>query len=126
MHYVRCILQALEQPQASSTRTSDYRFVYLGPQGSWTPLHSDVLRSYSWSANVAGKKRSVIENTKTPCILQTSRTSSYVCSYVRLASIGSIGCNELPLRPNYPAKRGPNNPNYPPVPFLPMDVTTVT
>ena len=26
-------------------------------QGSWTPLHADVLRSYSWSANVAGAKR---------------------------------------------------------------------
>lgn len=54
---------------------NDYRFVYLGPQvcegpacrlvvvtirtlqGTWTPLHADVLRSYSWSANVAGTKR---------------------------------------------------------------------
>lgn len=36
---------------------SDYRFVYVGPAGSWTPLHSDVLRSYSWSANVGGRKR---------------------------------------------------------------------
>lgn len=36
--------------------TADYRFVYLGPAGSWTPLHADVLRSYSWSANVAGRK----------------------------------------------------------------------
>lgn len=26
-------------------------------QGTWTPLHSDVLRSHSWSANVAGRKR---------------------------------------------------------------------
>jgi len=25
--------------------------------GSWTPLHADVFRSYSWSANVCGKKR---------------------------------------------------------------------
>lgn len=57
---------------------NDYRFVYLGPQvvygwflctnnnnnstlsitqGTWTPMHADVLRSYSWSANVAGTKR---------------------------------------------------------------------
>ncbi|OQR71152.1 jmjC domain-containing protein 4-like [Tropilaelaps mercedesae] len=34
----------------------DYRFVYIGPQGSWTPLHCDVFGSYSWSANVCGKK----------------------------------------------------------------------
>ncbi len=26
-------------------------------QGTWTPLHADVLRSYSWSVNVAGAKR---------------------------------------------------------------------
>lgn len=25
--------------------------------GTWTPLHADVFRSYSWSANVCGKKR---------------------------------------------------------------------
>ncbi|GAY47341.1 hypothetical protein CUMW_103860 [Citrus unshiu] len=31
---------------------SDYRFVYMGAKGSWTPLHADVFRSYSWSANV--------------------------------------------------------------------------
>ncbi|KAF5825640.1 hypothetical protein DUNSADRAFT_7886 [Dunaliella salina] len=42
---------------SKGTSTADYRFVYLGPAGSWTPLHSDVLRSYSWSANVAGVKR---------------------------------------------------------------------
>ncbi|ETN19732.1 hypothetical protein PPTG_04957 [Phytophthora nicotianae INRA-310] len=36
---------------------SDYRFVYLGPTGSWTPLHHDVFRSYSWSVNVCGRKK---------------------------------------------------------------------
>ncbi len=35
----------------------DYRFVYAGPAGTWTPFHADVLGSYSWSANVAGTKR---------------------------------------------------------------------
>lgn len=24
--------------------------------GTWTPLHADVFSSYSWSANVCGKK----------------------------------------------------------------------
>ncbi|ESN96513.1 hypothetical protein HELRODRAFT_95474 [Helobdella robusta] len=41
-------------------KEDDYKFVYIGPKGSWTPLHADVLRSYSWSANVCGKKRWVI------------------------------------------------------------------
>ncbi|XP_022250486.1 jmjC domain-containing protein 4-like isoform X2 [Limulus polyphemus] len=35
----------------------DYQFVYLGPKGSWTPFHADVFGSYSWSANVCGKKK---------------------------------------------------------------------
>ncbi|XP_023777835.1 jmjC domain-containing protein 4 [Cyanistes caeruleus] len=35
----------------------DFRFVYMGPKGSWTPFHADVFRSYSWSANVCGRKR---------------------------------------------------------------------
>ncbi|XP_031570375.1 2-oxoglutarate and iron-dependent oxygenase JMJD4-like [Actinia tenebrosa] len=36
--------------------SDDYRFVYIGPKGSWTPFHADVLRSYSWSANICGRK----------------------------------------------------------------------
>lgn len=36
---------------------SDYQFVYLGYSGSRTHVHADVLRSYSWSINIAGKKR---------------------------------------------------------------------
>ena len=36
--------------------TSDYKFVYIGPQGSWTPFHSDVFGSFSWSANIVGEK----------------------------------------------------------------------
>ncbi|PKA64597.1 F-box protein [Apostasia shenzhenica] len=35
---------------------ADYRFVYMGPKGTWTPLHADVFRSYSWSANICGRK----------------------------------------------------------------------
>lgn len=34
----------------------DFRFVYLGPAGSFTPLHTDVLGSFSWSSNVCGRK----------------------------------------------------------------------
>ncbi|KAK3082806.1 hypothetical protein FSP39_005921 [Pinctada imbricata] len=38
----------------------DYRFVYMGPKGSWTPFHADVFRSYSWSANICGKKKWIL------------------------------------------------------------------
>lgn len=50
----------LEQTQAAEpmdVHTADYRFVYLGYQGSRTLLHADVVRSYSWSINISGKKR---------------------------------------------------------------------
>jgi oxalate decarboxylase/phosphoglucose isomerase-like protein (cupin superfamily) len=29
----------------------------MGSKGTWTPLHTDVLTSYSWSTNVCGKKK---------------------------------------------------------------------
>ncbi|XP_015515621.2 2-oxoglutarate and iron-dependent oxygenase JMJD4 [Neodiprion pinetum] len=35
----------------------DYMFIYMGPKGTWTPFHADVFSSYSWSANIVGKKR---------------------------------------------------------------------
>jgi hypothetical protein len=35
---------------------SDYRFAYIGPVGTWTPLHCDVFGTYSWSFNVCGEK----------------------------------------------------------------------
>ncbi|CAH1388362.1 unnamed protein product [Nezara viridula] len=35
----------------------DYRFVYMGPKGSWTPLHADVFSSFSWSVNICGRKK---------------------------------------------------------------------
>lgn len=34
----------------------DFRFCYLGPAGTFTPLHRDVYASYSWSANIVGRK----------------------------------------------------------------------
>ncbi|CAH9127882.1 unnamed protein product [Cuscuta epithymum] len=43
--------------QGNEISCSDYRFVYIGPKGTWTPLHADVFRSYSWSANVCGRKQ---------------------------------------------------------------------
>lgn len=41
----------------STEQASDHRFVYIGRGGTFTPLHKDVLCSYSWSFNVAGMKR---------------------------------------------------------------------
>uniref|UniRef100_A0A2K6TIN7 2-oxoglutarate and iron-dependent oxygenase JMJD4 n=1 Tax=Saimiri boliviensis boliviensis TaxID=39432 RepID=A0A2K6TIN7_SAIBB len=35
----------------------DYRFVYAGPAGSWSPFHADIFRSFSWSVNICGRKK---------------------------------------------------------------------
>ncbi|KAJ1906585.1 JmjC domain-containing protein 4 [Tieghemiomyces parasiticus] len=38
----------------------DYRFVYIGAHGTWTPFHTDVFGSYSWSSNVCGIKHWIL------------------------------------------------------------------
>ncbi|CEP08308.1 hypothetical protein [Parasitella parasitica] len=35
----------------------DYRFAYFGGHTTFTPLHADVYRSYSWSSNICGIKK---------------------------------------------------------------------
>lgn len=42
--------------------SDDYRFVYWGLKGSYTPFHEDVLGSYSWSVNLFGRKRWILIN----------------------------------------------------------------
>jgi hypothetical protein len=37
-------------------QVSDYRFTYMGPPGTHTGRHADVLRSCSWSSNLCGTK----------------------------------------------------------------------
>nr|KAF6309656.1 jumonji domain containing 4 [Pipistrellus kuhlii] len=29
----------------------------MGPAGTWSPFHADILRSYSWSVNICGRKK---------------------------------------------------------------------
>ncbi|CDO69502.1 hypothetical protein BN946_scf184785.g7 [Trametes cinnabarina] len=41
----------------SAHTLDDFRFVYVGAAGTFTPLHRDVYTSYSWSTNVSGRKR---------------------------------------------------------------------
>ncbi|PLW22192.1 hypothetical protein PCASD_18912 [Puccinia coronata f. sp. avenae] len=41
----------------SAETQDDFRFVYMGERGTMTGLHTDVYNSYSWSANIVGKKR---------------------------------------------------------------------
>uniref|UniRef100_A0A804QMT6 JmjC domain-containing protein n=1 Tax=Zea mays TaxID=4577 RepID=A0A804QMT6_MAIZE len=56
---------------------SDYRFVYMGAKGTWTPLHADVFRSYSWSANVCGQKQWLfLPPSQSHCIFDRNMRSS--------------------------------------------------
>jgi hypothetical protein len=41
---------------ADDAAAPDLRFVYCGPAGTMTPLHSDVWNTHSWSTNVCGRK----------------------------------------------------------------------
>ena len=41
----------------TSNCNDDYRFVYCGISNTVSYLHVDVFKSYSWSANIVGRKR---------------------------------------------------------------------
>ena len=43
--------------EKSGSEKDDFKFIYFGPAGTWTPFHCDVIRSNSWSANIFGVKR---------------------------------------------------------------------
>ncbi|XP_028175656.1 2-oxoglutarate and iron-dependent oxygenase JMJD4 homolog isoform X1 [Ostrinia furnacalis] len=45
---------------AQDCEEDDYMFVYIGPTGTWTPLHADVYRSFSWSINIIGRKKWIL------------------------------------------------------------------
>ena len=52
--------QSLSLTSADTVADADGLHVHLSQyeylQGTWTPLHADVLRSYSWSTNITGRK----------------------------------------------------------------------
>ena len=39
-----------------STNNTDFRFLYWGDAGSGTAIHEDVLKTFSWSLNLNGRK----------------------------------------------------------------------
>ena len=62
-----------QRGSSSSSCCADYRFVYVGPAGSRTPLHCDVLHSASWSANVCGIKRWLLFSPAATQLLRSAR-----------------------------------------------------
>ncbi|UMM22542.1 hypothetical protein L5515_003702 [Caenorhabditis briggsae] len=54
----------------------DYRFVYIGAAGSWTKFHADVVCSYSWSANICGRKKWFMMSPGSEEVFKSSSTDS--------------------------------------------------
>ena len=72
----------------------DFRFVYLGVQGTSTPFHKDVYDSYSWSTNVVGRKLWTFwapddETRKQPGIELVQEAGETVFVYVSLSQSNS-------------------------------------
>jgi hypothetical protein len=49
-------VESLDLSREFGEAVSDYRFAYIGEEGTHTLLHYDVFGSYSWSLNVHGEK----------------------------------------------------------------------
>jgi hypothetical protein len=50
----------LNSYERNNEESNDHRFVYMGPADTFTPLHKDVLQSFSWSVNLRGRKEWVL------------------------------------------------------------------
>ncbi|XP_014664336.1 PREDICTED: jmjC domain-containing protein 4-like isoform X2 [Priapulus caudatus] len=76
-------------------KKDDYRFVYMGPKGSWTPFHADVFRSYSWSANICGRKKWIlVPPGQEECLRDCNGNLAY--------DLDSPDLNDNKLFPNHP------------------------
>ena len=82
----------------------DFRFVYLGIQGTFTPFHKDVYDSYSWSTNVVGRKLWTFwapnnETRKRPGIELVQEAGETVFVYVVFLSSDRVSPLELTIGP---------------------------
>ena len=48
-------------------------------KGTWTPLHADVFRSYSWSSNVCGRKKWYLFPPDQEYLLQVNKSNKNLC-----------------------------------------------
>eukprot|EP00890_Picochlorum_soloecismus_P003954 jgi/Picsp_1/455/NSC_00453-R1_jmjc domain-containing protein 4-like len=71
---------------------SDYKFCYWGAAGTETKLHTDVLKSNSWSGNVTGTKRWRLLSSKYSSILEDLWGR---CKY---SSFDEIHAEKLPIQ----------------------------
>ena len=81
----------------------DFRFVYVGIQGTSTPFHKDVYDSYSWSTNVAGRKLWTFwtpddEARKQPGIELIQEAGETVFVFVTFRSSGKVLLRKLTIK----------------------------
>ena len=81
----------------------DFRFVYVGIQGTSTPFHKDVYDSYSWSTNVAGRKLWTFwtpddEARKQPGIELIQEAGDTVFVFVTFRSSGKVLLRKLTIK----------------------------
>ncbi|PHJ25755.1 histone lysine demethylase jmjd4 [Cystoisospora suis] len=83
----------------------DFRFCYLGPECTYTPWHSDVLGTSSWSANLCGVKRWTFEETplswrgrRTRSLLSHRENSPEAVSAPESSISEKIACSERSAR----------------------------
>eukprot|EP00850_Spirogloea_muscicola_P014554 SM000105S13899 [mRNA] locus=s105:311789:314567:+ [translate_table: standard] len=103
-HALRAGAASGEARDAQAPRDSDdYRFVYMGPRGTWTPVHADVLASFSWSVNICGRKRwLLLPADQTHLLRDRPATSSQpslppTVLYLPLGTGGTL-CTTSPMR----------------------------
>ena len=70
----------------SSRRGGTHKFVYAGVKGTTTPLHADVMRSFSWSVNVVGEKEWLL----VPPSRSEVRSMSHWSPYDRVGVVNAV------------------------------------
>jgi len=67
-----------------------YRFLYVGTSSTFTPLHADVLRSFSWTANVRGRKAWLL--------FPPTQKAEHLAAFEQVAGLDLRGVKEADLQ----------------------------
>ena len=97
--WVECRSSFLCAGGTSSSTGGDHRFVYLGPAGTRTYLHADVLFSHSWSVNLAGRKKWTLVPDGQRHLVSTPSTKPLVKSLSELDATEGLTPIELIQQP---------------------------
>ena len=91
------LAEKMKSSAVSTSTDGDYRFVYIGPAGSRTGVHTDVLHSNSWSAQLAGRKRWLLLH---PSHAHLVENELGICNVTQFADDVRALCVEIVQNPN--------------------------